>query len=305
MIIIGAGLSGLLAGVLNPASHIYEAKAEEDIVHRALLRFREDKISKATGIDFHRVTVRKGIWDWEREQFVSPSITQANLYSAKVINSLSDRSIWSIEPVERYIAPENFIEQLIELNRYRLHWECLVERETLIDQTTISTMPMLQMLRLFPDVCQQRPDFHYQPIVVDQYRINANVHQTVYFPSPATTIYRASITGSLLIVERIPSRLNEVYNEEETLNKLDSVFAFLDVPQPIRVNHVQEFGKIAPIEDKLRKSIMFNLSAQHGIFSLGRYATWRNILLDDVYNDIFVIRRLIHQSNYDLSRNYL
>jgi hypothetical protein len=62
----------------------------------------------------------------------------------------------------------------------------------------------------------------------------------------------------------------------------------------------QKYGKIASIDDAVRKQLLFALTHNHTIYSLGRFATWRNILLDDVVNDIAAIKRLLKtNSAYD------
>jgi hypothetical protein len=61
----------------------------------------------------------------------------------------------------------------------------------------------------------------------------------------------------------------------------------------------QKYGKIAPIDERFRRSSIVQLTTQHKIFSVGRFATWRNILLDDVVNDLAVVKRLIHSSAYE------
>ncbi len=55
------------------------------------------------------------------------------------------------------------------------------------------------------------------------------------------------------------------------------------------------------MSDAPRKALLHHLTITHGIYSLGRFATWRNILLDDVYEDVFAIRKMIHQSHYDVN----
>jgi hypothetical protein len=48
---------------------------------------------------------------------------------------------------------------------------------------------------------------------------------------------------------------------------------------------------------------LFRLTHEHNVFSLGRFATWRNILLDDVVDDIVQVKRLLKSSSaYDLRR---
>jgi hypothetical protein len=62
MYIVGAGMAGCLAGVLNPTATIYEAAESFQQNHDAVLRFRDDQVSKQVGIPFKKVKVRKGIY---------------------------------------------------------------------------------------------------------------------------------------------------------------------------------------------------------------------------------------------------
>jgi hypothetical protein len=65
----------------------------------------------------------------------------------------------------------------------------------------------------------------------------------------------------------------------------------------------QKYGKISPVEDAVRKQLLFQLTHEHNIYSLGRFATWRNILLDDVVDDIGAIKKLLKaNSAYDVRR---
>jgi hypothetical protein len=71
--------------------------------------------------------------------------------------------------------------------------------------------------------------------------------------------------------------------------------------------HVQAYGKFVPIDEKLRKNLVLRLTTERGIYSLGRFATWRNLLLDDVVHDAAVIKALASSSEYDRriqTRNY-
>ena len=61
-------------------------------------------------------------------------------------------------------------------------------------------------------------------------------------------------------------------------------------------------GKIVPLPDAARKRLLFRLTHEHGIYSLGRFATWRNVLLDDVVNDIAVIKRLARSGDAYVAR---
>jgi len=60
MVIVGAGLSGCIAGLLNPGVKLIEAGARRT-EHQAVLRFRESQIGRALGLDEStRMTLRLG-----------------------------------------------------------------------------------------------------------------------------------------------------------------------------------------------------------------------------------------------------
>jgi hypothetical protein len=124
--IAGAGLAGLLAAHAWPQAEVFEPQSEPRANHKALLRFRSQAVAHLVGIEFREVVVRKGIWEGH---YVAPSIESANHYSAKILGGRieGDRSIWNLEPVTRYIAPETLYEQLVESVGARIHWGEAVE----------------------------------------------------------------------------------------------------------------------------------------------------------------------------------
>lgn len=294
MVIFGAGLAGLLAGCLFQTAHIHEASPSQRSTHKALLRFRSRAVGDAVGIEFRPVMVRKGIW--YQNQFHTPTIQLANWYARKATGQLLDRSIWNLDSVERYIAPENLIEQLIERCAPRIHWSTPLT--TLPDRgggPYISTIPMNVMMTLavpqLNSLQMPPPVFQYQPIVVKRWRLHeADVFQTIYIPDPHTSLYRVSITKDLVIAEYM--------NKPDDYNFWRAFGMTADDAAPIDQTH-QRFGKIAPIDDQWRKKFMFDLTTERNIFSLGRFATWRNILLDDVVKDITVIKRMMGASLYE------
>ncbi len=163
---------------------------------------------------------------------------------------------------------------------------------------------MSEMLKIFSVGSTPTPLFAYKSIVVDRYRIiGCDVYQTIYFPQDSTPIYRASISGDMLIIERIDEYDHErgftQYEHDQGLDLVCRAFGIIGELEPIHVNHRQQFGKIVAIDNDWRRKAILDLSVQHGIYSLGRFACWRNILLDDVYNDLFVIRRLLKSSHYE------
>jgi len=293
--IVGAGLAGLIAAHAWPQSAILESSTEPRQQHKALLRFRSNAVSRLTGIDFRKVLVRKGIW--ADMQFQSPSIRWANLYAQKVLKRLvGDRSIWNLDTVERFIAPDDFYDQLINAVEDRIHWGCDADFSRPSRNPLLSTAPLpvvLQQLGIDAGI-----EFPRAPINVTRWRVpGADVFQTVYFPEHTVGVYRASITGDILIAESVD--LIDADDEKE----ISRAFA-IAIGNCERLDSVeQKYGKIAPIDDALRKQLLFRLTHEHQVYSLGRFATWRNILLDDVVDDIAVIKKLLRSNNaYDVRR---
>lgn len=302
-VIIGAGLSGLIAATQFPQARVIEANGPDSIAHKAVLRFRSDALSRLVGIPFRSVTVRKSIW-YERRH-CSPNILLANMYSRKTNGGYLDRSIWNLDPVTRYIAPEDLLPQLVEIVGDRIHWDTVVTSDLMFrdeDQPAISTIPMPILLDLLG--FRQWEPFAFKGIRVDRYRVkNADVFQTVYFPDPGLSVYRASITGDLLIVEHVETCAEGAARAGARESSRVAVLAALGLlgsdVEPIEVDHLQRYGKIRPLEnDRLRKQAIYTATIKHNMYSLGRFATWRNILLDDVVDDIAIIKQMIAHGAY-------
>lgn len=298
MKIYGAGIAGLLAGCHFQRATIFEAGSEGQVQHKAVLRFRTPAVGDAVGVDFRKVRVHKGLWFDGKD--AAPSIKLANWYSKKVVGKLADRSIWNLDPADRYIAPEDFLAQLAERCAGRVVWNHPVTREEVFSsaEPAISTLPMSLMHKWLVEheglLMPTDPEFKYAPIVVRRWHIpGSDVFQTVYFPSPETTLYRASITGDLLIAEYI-----------DDSDDYDLFPAFgLSAAECSPIEKVsQRYGKIAKIDDDWRKNFMFELTHRHQIYSLGRFGTWRNVLMDDVLHDIGVVKKLMNTTTYDRRR---
>ena len=63
----------------------------------------------------------------------------------------------------------------------------------------------------------------------------------------------------------------------------------------------QEYGKIRPIDEQLRKQFIFEMTTKYNIYSVGRFATWRQLLMDDVVEDLQIIENFL-EKNSDYSR---
>ncbi len=218
MYILGAGLAGCIAAHLFPGAHVLEAASREGVgAHRALLRFRSDDISKITGIPFRRVRVTKAVIDDRHVYCSDVPLSLLNAYSRKVSGKLQPRSIGDIAPVDRWVAPDDFHAQLVEQLRSAISFDFPIARisatalwgaddERGIDRTdlpVLSTVPLPVALKLTGmDAELTKMTFQKASIFVARGRVkNCDVHQTCYFPSPQLGVYRASITGAVMIVE--------------------------------------------------------------------------------------------------------
>lgn len=309
--IIGAGMAGLLAACRFPDATIYEA-GEERTEHRALLRFRNEEVSKLTGIPFRKVEVQKGVWDSLRGTLITGhcGFDLQNQYAVKVTGNLVSRSIRDLSPTTRYIAPDDFHQQLIDRFRDRIKFNHPVDGDFIKsvasvgnDTAFISTAPMKVMLANL-DISLPPSGFKMdaESIIVNRFKLKfevSDVFQTVYFPAPSMQVYRASISGDTLIIEGLNWGDSDRWAAGE-LKEICRAFGFSEsaVDLDTHEKKVQKFGKIVPLPQEVRESLMYELTRDFNVFSLGRFACWRSILLDDVAEDIVKIERLISASAY-------
>jgi hypothetical protein len=302
-IIVGAGLAGLITACKIQEADIYEAgKRAEN--HKALLRFRDDSVSRLTGIPFREVRVRKGIY-WNGRHYAECNPMFANSYARKVTGRIAaDRSIWSLETASRFIAPEDFYDRLVERHYQRIKFENSIHDIPRGNKHKIvSTAPLPVIMKLC-GLTAPACDFSASPIEVRRFRLPAgtDVFQTIYFPELDWRTFRASITGNLLIVEQMKDchfSFGWKYPEIPELDKVCASFgldAYTDLEEIERVD--QKYGKIVDIPRQQREAILYELTRDFNVFSIGRFATWRNILLDDVVKDIDIVQRLMESSTY-------
>lgn len=297
MIIFGAGMAGLLAAhkLRRFAPRVIEAQSALPHNHDALLRFRSDAVSRATGIPFKEVEVVKCIQLGNRT-FSHPDIRCNNLYSRKVAGIYMARSISDLRPAKRWIAPDNFVEQLAAGVR-QIEFGKSAEDFILSNikpspgqkdlAPFISTIPMPLMMKIIN--WPKRPSFNSHQIFSLTAKLSSSVdlYQTIYYPDPDLIYYRASITGCNLIIELIDAPIEEVHSTS-IINEVMNNFGLLpgDLVAGTSKLKKQTYGKIAPIDEDERQMFILALTDKYSIYSLGRFATWRQILLDDVVTDI-------------------
>lgn len=276
---------------------IQEAQPELPNNHHALLRFRTDAVSRATGIPFRKVWVTKAVHrDRHTELTTYPSIADVNRYSYKVTGEILPRSILNVEPGERYISPPDFIEQL---RPDRAVYNSPFKMKDRLESNftpLISTIPMPALMDIVNWPKELRPEFHYRTIYTDRAEIRepkVDVYQTVYYPYPDIPWYRISLVGNVAIAEMTQHHYDE-YLGVDLRHMLDNLLqedfgipggSDIFFTPPIE----QKYGKLAPIDEQKRRAFILAMTDEFRIYSLGRFATWRQILLDDVVKDVQVI----------------
>lgn len=318
MLIVGAGMAGLLAAAMlrNDCCGIIESQKALPNNHSALLRFRTSIVGDALNIPFRKVPVLKAVWTPYRNP-----VADALAYSRKTTGQFSLRSSVSVDGdiVERFIAPPDLIEQM----RDRLM--CPVEFDTDFDdcwaeikgqeehEEIISTMPMPRLMAVL-GYQGERPDFRY----VSGFNINFTVADcdafvSLYVPDPGIGFSRASITGSRVTLEfQRPGKTVTIDElDEQTEAERDAVsiacqfLGGLPIPDHWETK-VQTYSKILPVDDALRKRFMLWATEEHGVYSLGRFATWRpGLLLDDLVKDVRVILDISRNGTYAMRRSIL
>lgn len=291
MNIIGAGLTGLIAAYAFKDAVIHEY-LKEPRVHKAVLRFRTEEVSKLTGIPFRKVLVHKAVS--EGGCFVTPTLRHMNHYSLKVAGGYYDRSIGNLEPSVRYIAPLDFHQQMLDHHKGRIFFDSDVP---LTEMTTpvISTLPLSVLVDKFNlDAQLPKEALYSNPIYVTTVDVeHCDLYQTIYFPELSNPVYRASITGNQVIIESM------LAIDRTQIEDTIETFGISGGWSITSLNFEQKIGKFNPLEENYRKQLMYDITTALGIYSLGRHATWRKILLDDVVNDIHRIESMLKTSAYD------
>lgn len=292
MKIIGAGLAGCIAGAMNQNATIIESR-ESGATHKALLRFRSPDIGDAVGIPFKKVKVYKGIWHNDSPVQLSPRYIA--LYSRKVSDKISYRSICNQDAVDRYVAPINFHDMLIDQVSNRIEYGVDISSIDIKDNAPIvSTLPMFVLAEAIGEDCGVEFENSVNKITVSRYRVpDCNVYMTYYYTDPTCGPYRASIDGDVLIIE-------SMWNISDTdVDIVKRSFGLTGITlETIVENYNQPNGKISSIDEGLRRKFIVEMTMKYRIYSLGRFATWRNIVLDDVYKDILQIKQLINKDDY-------
>lgn len=296
--IIGAGIAGLIAegAMLKTFGNdiaVFDDKQSKGLSsgHKAVMRLRDTTIKEYVNCDLKKIKVQKGICH-EGMIYDRPNLLLNNLYSLKAYGSLGDRSLYSLGGVDRYLISNI---RLNNINYIRERVGKVIEGMLILESLSeypydvcISTIPMPALIKMcgMPHMAE----FKYRPIYVTRghLSINSNVHQTLYFTDIDPSLpYRVTIQGRDIIAESMVGATN-LYSSMSYFGISPS-----HIDKDSIETYKQDFGKIEPIDDNLRRRILMELTDDFKIYSLGRFATWRSLRVDQVIEDIKKIILLI------------
>lgn len=332
--ILGAGQTSMIAAIML-ANRDYKVEILDDKPlkqsHFALLRFKTKAIEEETGIKCEEVEIKKAIF-FDGQIYNESNIKFDNLYSRKVTGKIQRRSIGNLGIGKRYIPPVDFFDQLVKKCE-KLGIENRIDTGADLKNDVsshfkmndpncniISTLPMPNLYRM---VHQEEVKFEFEKVYVVEFNIpNCNVHQTIYYPEMIVALqpaYRISIVGNDIKCEISEETIKHYKQDEKfTFEELIINLCYqINNSFGIEINDhykremitqclynvvesvikEQKFGKISPINEQVRHSIIYNLTKQFGIYSLGRFSCWRQIMLDDVVKDVIKIENLIKLEN--------
>ena len=282
--VVGAGMAGLLAAgmLMERCDAVFEAQSALPNNHSAVLRFRTSVVGDALNIPFKEVRALRAVHPWRNP------VADALSYSIKTNGCATLRSIQSAngDLAARYVAPPDFVRQMADRVGPKIAYD--VKFDFSDAGPVISTIPMPALMAAMDYPRRHQLFFRSRSgsnLVAQLQGVDA--YCSIYVPDPGIAAARISIMGDVLVAESYGGREPELH---ACLSLMGLDASHLDGAPEVKE---QRYAKILPIdEDERRRFIMW--ASERGVYSLGRFATWRpNLLLDDVVNDVRVIQRLI------------
>ena len=313
LIILGAGIAGALAGgyFRSQSPLLFDQREEgSDSKHKAVFRFKNPDIGLVLGCPLKKIEVAKSIYkevrytkdggDMVEIHSQQPTIADCNAYSLKVVGSLQGRSIRDVSPLPavRYVLKGQFTPSGV-------FWGCKVKKvkpheiifstsqgdKVVMFDKCISTIPLPSLLKAIDGKRDWGVDFDEISssifVTIFHLKCKSDVVQTIYYPKGCA--YRATLEGDKLIVESVkgvPSDYRFVFRSfglaKENFQEESEVCE-------------QKYGKLMEIDQDYRKTLLFDITEGFGIYSLGRYALWKNLRTDDLLSDLSAINRMMEQ----------
>ena len=315
--IIGAGLAGLLAGVMmrDRVLRIYEKQLSLPHNHTAVMRFRSRAVSDATNIPFRKVPVA---WAIQRNRYKINDLALAMQYSWNCTGVYDPtrsiaRFLSGIFVDERYVSPPDLptllANKLMAPITYNFDFLPINFK---LAKPTISTIPMPVLAKKlgyeFQSKFRHKKGINCVALVEHRSQLAPiDCYATVYLHNHP--FQRITITGDRIIAESYTYEhdggVESTYLETVFNDIIPVVLGLQDIGFKDFQIHEQKYAKIVKIDESERKQFIRFATRQYGIYSLGRYATWRpGLLLDDLVQDIRLITDMLDGGGRDLIHNY-
>ncbi len=320
IVILGAGLAGtIMYSVLNKKATIIERSNPNTNSHHAVLHFRNPELGRVLDLEFKKINVQKSIV-YQGKHYSESNIFFSNQYSLKLLDTIEERSIDDLKEKERWITVgDQAYNHIIDpSNSGGVYFNSTVirlgDKEVIISYANnhedipipadiiISTLPLAVNLHLVGESLEGTKTFSYSKIYVYTIEFEegfSQVYQTIYYPATHYPVYRASLEANKLIIEAKDKCEDKILGEvleNFGLNKYN-----IDYDIDLKRTE-QTYGKITPLAPEKRRSILNNLTQEHNMYCIGRFALWKNVRMDDIYQDALKIKEMIRCS--EDSRKY-
>ncbi len=310
MVIIGAGLAGTAAKNFfsNKSVEVFDSRnKDEGWSHKALMRIRDPALGNYLGCKLKKIQAYKCIY-YDGKIYDTYQHNLSNMYSMKVSGSIINRSIDKLGWEERYLVEGEIDTEGVNFNK-----KVISIKDNIITfddgssnnyDEMINTMPLPDIAKVCGIETEETFTKKSRTIIVKiiPLLIESNVNQTVYFPSLSYGLYRATLQENKIIAEILFDESILLGYEWSLFSKdLFKVFGLCD-EKFYDLNKISTYyqsnGKLIPINNEYRKYLILELTERFGIYSLGRYATWRNITSEDIIPDIEKISHLMEMGKY-------
>jgi hypothetical protein len=293
IVILGAGPAGRLAKkYFEHYDPIIIDKNAGIFNHNAVFRLKNKEVASMLDSNYKTINIEKQIY-YKGKLFDKPSIKMKNEYSLKISKNITDRSINALsDNSERHVIEIKKDNNILNKEIYNITNGAMLDKShTEIEyDICINTIPMPVILKL-TNMGEISDGIKFKQERVYVYKIKhehyCDVNQTIYFPDIKFSIYRATLDPEGIIIESI---FEISVDDLKIACEAFGLYYKLKGSQELK----QDNGKIVKIDGEQRRFIIMELTEKHNIYSLGRYATWREkVMVDDLLEDLRKIDRMI------------
>lgn len=300
--IIGAGLSGVMAYKFFKemdyveSIKVFEKSPAESFLtnHSAILRVKTLDVINILKCRYSEIKIEKNYF-YDDCLSPVPTIKSKNEYSRKVTGEIHERSIgMENENRTRYLIELSSIK--VDLYDFCFSTDFFSQQEKF--DVIISTIPMPDLLLKKKISLDEEFCLKAVATINAKSSVKINTNQTIYVSDPEYSCYRISIQQNQAVIAEFADLDPEISYGE--FNSLIELFALQEKDMSEIKHNVLSYGKIIPINSDYRKHLIMKLSEEYSIYSLGRFAIWKNSVgADDVAKDIRKIETMLRINKWE------